>query len=181
VVTPDPPDEDLMRRYVERDDRDAFRALFDRYAGRLAAYFRRTVGSDPAAADLVQTTFLHVHRGRRDFHLDRAFRPWLFAIAANVKRDHARRRIRHPEDQVSAAPTEPVVATAPPTAADPAVRRALDRMTEPEREILVLHWYVELSYQEIAEALGTTVGAVKARGNRALQQLRSLLGVADGG
>ncbi|MEQ1507732.1 MAG: sigma factor [Myxococcota bacterium] len=177
-MTTEPSDEQLMDRYVRTDDRAAFRVLFERYAGRLTAYFRRTLGSDPIAADLVQTTFLHVHRARRDFRTDRPLRPWLFAIAANVRRDHVRRGIRRPEHLV-AEPIEVASGGTGPGPVDPAIRRALDQMPDREREILVLHWYVELSYDEIAVVVGATTGAVKARGNRALQQLRGLLGVDD--
>lgn len=169
-----------MARYVERDDRQAFRTLFDRYAERLTAYFRRAVG--PAeATDLVQTTFLHLHRARADYQPTRPLRPWLFAIAANVRRDHLRRRVRRQVEAPTSGPEGPDKPIAPDasTASDRVVRRALGQLSEPHREVLVLRWYADLSYPEIAAALGATHTAIKVRAHRAMAQLRELLGGDD--
>jgi RNA polymerase sigma-70 factor, ECF subfamily len=166
-----------MTRYAQTGDRDAFRALFDRYAPSLAGYFRRhTAADDPS--DLVQLTFLHLHRARADYRVGQPVKPWLFTIAANVGRDHARRRFRKPEHLVAEPVEVPRPAPEPP---DPAVRRALDQLSERDREVVVLRWYGELGFGEIAEVFGSTEAAVKARAKRALEQLRVLLGVRDGG
>jgi RNA polymerase sigma-70 factor (ECF subfamily) len=177
VSQDDPSDEALMARYVERDDRAAFRLLFDRYAARLTAYFRRTTGTEDAT-DLVQTTFLHLHRARRDFRSGQPLRPWLFTIAANVRRDHFRRKGRRPAE----GPLEQEIPVAPAasTSTDRVVQRALEQLPDGQREVLVLRWYADLSYPEIATALGATHSAIKVRAHRAMQQLRALLGGDDG-
>lgn len=169
-------DEELMARYVASADPDAFRALFERYAPALAGYFRRWVGGDDQAGDLVQLTFLHLHRARHDFRIGQPVKPWLFTIATNVARDHARRRQRKPEHLV-AVPVE--VGAPPPEAPDPALERALATLAPRDREIVVLRWYGELSFVEIAEVCGSTEAAVKARAKRALAHLRGALGVDD--
>lgn len=165
-----------MARYVERDDREAFRLLFDRYGARLAAYFRRTTGTDDAT-DLVQVTFLHLHRARMDFRKGQPLRPWLFAIAANVRRDHFRRKGRRPGE--SPLEEEIPVSPAASTSTDRVVRRALEQLPDGQREVLVLRWYADLSYPEIAAMLGATHSAIKVRAHRAMQQLRALLGGDD--
>lgn len=172
------PDEALMVRYVERDDREAFRLLFDRYAGRLAAYFRRTTGAEDAG-DLVQITFLHLHRARADYRSSQPLRPWLFAIAANVRRDHYRKKTRRSVEHPSAE-LEGSVGPDASTASDRAVRRALEQLPDGQREVLILRWYSDLSYPEIAEILGATHSAIKVRAHRAMQQLKALLGGGDG-
>lgn len=167
-----------MARYVARDDREAFRLLFDRYAGRLVAYFRRTTGEDDAT-DLLQITFLHLHRARADYRPSQPLRPWLFAIAANARRDHYRKKTRHSAES-PVAEVEGSVSPSASTATDRAVRRALEQLPDGQREVLVLRWYSDLSYPEIAEMLGATHSAIKVRAHRAMQQLKAVLGGGDG-
>ncbi|MCB9673633.1 MAG: RNA polymerase sigma factor [Alphaproteobacteria bacterium] len=167
-----------MARYAADDDRAAFQALFQRYAGRVQAYFRRGVQDDVLAADLTQTTFMHVHRARRDYDRARAFRPWLFAIAANVRREHWRRLSRKPE-----SPLEPGhEGSVPPdasTATDRLVRRAVEQLPDNQREVVLLRWYAGLSFPEIADALGIQTTAAKVRSHRAVKALKALLGGGD--
>lgn len=174
----DEADEALMRRYVASGDRAAFRALFDRYAGRLGAFFLRGGCDRAAAQDLVQTTFLHVHRARNDYDPSRPFKPWIFTIAANVRREQWRRAKRKPE-----APLEPgqegSVGPETTSASDRLVRRALEDLPDNQREVVLLRWYAGLSFPEIGETLGIQTTAAKVRGHRALKALRQILGGGD--
>ncbi|MCB9666042.1 MAG: sigma-70 family RNA polymerase sigma factor [Alphaproteobacteria bacterium] len=166
-----------MTAYVTQDDRAAFEALFQRYADRVLGTFRRAGLSEPHARDLLQTTFLHVHRARKDFRLDGRFRPWLFAIAMNVRREHFRRLSRKPEAQLDPElHREPAVGPDTSTAADRLVRRALLQLPDSQREVILLHWYEGLSFPEVAEIVGASHAAVKVRAHRGYEKLRSLLG-----
>ena len=174
---PEVSDEALMERYVSHGDRAAFEALFGRYAKRLHGLFMRQVGSREAANDLVQQTFLHFHRARADFQAGRAVRPWLYTIALNVRREHHRRRARKPE--VSHDPIahgEPAVGPSTSTRTDRLVRRALGELTEQQREVILLHYYEDLSFPEIADLVGASLSAVKVRAHRGYERLRAILG-----
>ncbi len=170
-------DEQLMRRYVERADEAAFAALFSRYAHRLRGFFVRAVGHAGLADDMTQATLLNVHRARRDFDLDRPFRPWLFTIALNVRREHFRRVGRRretpydPADEVGPA-VEPRVTSA----RDRLVRRAIAALREDQREVVVLHWYEEFTFAEIGAMLAISPGAARLRAHRAYNALRAALG-----
>jgi RNA polymerase sigma-70 factor (ECF subfamily) len=169
-------DEALMERYVKGGSRAAFEELFRRYAGRLQGLFLRQIGKPDVAADLVQQTFLHFHRARRDFTLGRPVRPWIYTIALNVRREHVRRRGRRPEvflDPIVHG--EPEVAPDTTSPSDRLVRRALVQLTEQQREVILLHWYEELSFPEIADLLGASLSAVKVRAHRGYEKLRKLL------
>lgn len=172
-------DESLMTRYVEHGDREAFQLLFTRYGGRLQGFFVRGTGNKEVAADLVQTTFLHVHRARQDFDPKRAFRPWMFAIAANARREYWRKRKRRPEE-----PLDPEyqgsVAPQASTATDRAVRRAVETLPDNQKDVVLLRWYAGLTFPEIAKSLGIQTSAAKVRAHRATKALRALLGGADG-
>lgn len=174
-------DEQLMGRYAAAGDRAAFQLLFARYGARLNGYFRRNMRDDAVASDMVQTTFLHVHRARKDYDPARAFRPWLFAIAANVRREHWRKRQRRPEEFVEPGQEDRMGSTQPKasTASDRLVRRAVDDLPDNQREVVVLRWYGGLSFPEIGEALGIKTTAAKVRSHRAMKALREFLGGGD--
>ncbi|MCO4744529.1 MAG: sigma-70 family RNA polymerase sigma factor [Proteobacteria bacterium] len=163
-----------MTRYVGGES-EAFDDLFRRHAERLHGYFRRTTGSQELANDLTQQTFLQVHRARRDYRPSAPFRPWLYAIAANLRRDHFRARGRRPEvlqDEVTAGSVSPSTSTA----SDRLVRRCVGSLPEGQREVVVMHWFSELSMSEIAGSLGLSLSAVKVRAHRAYKDLKLCLG-----
>ncbi len=169
----EPTDEALMARYVKEDDRRAFEQLFARYSSRLHGFFLRSVGSNSDAGDLVQQTFLHFHRARADFSLDRQVRPWLYTIAVNVKREYFRRRKRKPETSldpiIHGEPSQEAAATTP---LQRLVQRALIELPDQQREVIVLHWYEGLSFPEISLLVGASVSAVKVRAHRGYKRLR---------
>jgi len=174
-------DEALMERYRDRGDEAAFATLFGRYATRLHTFFSRF--GDRAAADagdLVQKTFLHVHRARKDFQSGRLLRPWMYTIALNVRREEGRRRVRSREVPVDlqdpGAIREPSVEPQASSVNDRLVQRALLQLSEIQREVIVLHWFDGLSFPEISEMVGASVSAVKVRAHRAYGDLRQILG-----
>jgi RNA polymerase sigma factor (sigma-70 family) len=177
VPTNEPSDEALFLAYT-RGDRAAFRALFQRYEPLLTRVMRRGMFNDAIVGDLVQQTFLQVHRARLDFDTSRKFRPWLLTIAMNLKRQHFRTLKRRPED-----PTEltdrvvPAVPAYDPTRTDDArkLHEALARLPDNQREVLVLHWLEGLPMNEVGDVLGASRSAVKVRAHRAYERLRTIL------
>src|SRR5579872_5384828 len=92
-----PTDETLMAAYVA-GDRRAFEQLFTRLAPRLHRFFRRSFHAEATADDLLQTTFLKLHRARATYKPEMRVAPWAFAIAARVRLDEFRKRKRLAED-----------------------------------------------------------------------------------
>ena len=93
-----------------RGDADAFRELFIRYTPLLRRWLRRWVFSEELVTDLVQQTFLQVHRARHDFREGAPLRPWVMAIAHNLAREQGRRKSRRPEVPLAThGPREPAV------------------------------------------------------------------------
>jgi RNA polymerase sigma-70 factor (ECF subfamily) len=169
-----------MAAYVA-GDRRAFTDLFNRLAPRVHGFFLRSFPG-AVADDLLQTTFLKVHRARRDFREGSRLRPWLFAIAARVRLDELRRRYRLPEAageeelaRVEDQRPDPAVALEEASDVRDRVRRAVDQLPESQRAIVHLHRFEGLTFPEIAQALSTTEGAVKLRAFRAYEKLRALL------
>ncbi len=171
------PDEELMDLYARTGKREAFETLFRRWAPRLSLMLARTSGPSDQVDDLLQKTFLHLHRARADYQPGRAFRPWIYTIALNVRREESRRRGRKREQSLDfETMREPSVDPTTTTMEQRAVQRALLQLNESQREVIVLHWYEGLSFPEIAEMLGATTSAVKVRAHRAYQELRGILG-----
>lgn len=166
-----------MAAYVG-GDRAAFAELFRRYAPRLQRLLLRDLGRSDAAHDLVQQTFLQLHRARHDFRAGARLRPWLFTIALNLKRQHFRRLGRRPEASLPTDGAEPVAPRGNPEAraGDAELRAALQQLPEPQREVIVLHWFEGLSFREIAETVGASQPAVKVRAHRGYNRLRESLG-----
>jgi RNA polymerase sigma-70 factor, ECF subfamily len=171
-------DEELMLAYV-RGDRSAFEQLFDRWAPRLRRSFARGGMRPDETRDLVQQTFLQLHRARNDFRVGSMLRPWIFTIALNLKRQYLRRAGRKPEQALDdhAEPSAP--ATDPDAGfLGQTVRAALAELPEAQREVIVLHWFDGLSFREVAEVVGATQAAVKVRAHRGYAKLRARLEAA---
>jgi RNA polymerase sigma-70 factor (ECF subfamily) len=181
LVSPMCSDEELMAAYVGGDEQ-AFAELFRRYAPWMLRLLVRGLPSREEANDLLQQTFLHVHRARADFDTGRRVRPWVVAIALNVKREHLRRLQRRGEFQLDESEhREPAATTGDPERSSEAarVRRALYRLSDAQREVLELHWFAGLPFSEIADVVGAKHSAVKVRAHRAYRELRRLLGAPN--
>ncbi len=167
-------DERLMADYAA-GDADALARIFDRYAPLLLNVLRRRMSERDEVQDLIQQTFLQVHRARADFDPSRRFRPWLFSIALNVQREHFRARRRRVETDLSElAAVGSSVDTARAEAAWD-IERALPRLSPEQREVVELHWLADLTFPEVAAIVGATVTATRVRAHRAYARLRSLL------
>jgi RNA polymerase sigma-70 factor (ECF subfamily) len=168
-------DEELMAAYAG-GDAAAFEELFRRYAPLLERLMLRELYAREEANDLVQQTFLQLHRARLDFDASQRFKPWLYTIALNLKREHFRRRRRRPEVLGDAADERPGPAGAHETLeAQRSLAWALAQIPEENRSVIELHWFDGLSFAEIAKMLGIGAVAAKVRAHRGYQRLRKLL------
>ena len=195
TVTP-PTDEALMVAFA-RGDEGAFRALFQRHATATLSFLYGCTSNREAAEDLLQETFSRVCRHRDDWAdglrggEGDSFRAWLFAIARNIARDAGRRAtVRRKAAEEMSRPNAPadvhdgVVPTAEAgpdeaLAHDDLARRVVDalaRIPENQRDAFVMIRLKELTYEEVASALGTTVPATKMRVARATAALAEILG-----
>ncbi len=175
-------DEALARSWKAGDEM-AFEILYRRYRVRLVAFFYRFVMDRGLAEDLAQETFLHGQRGIRGYDPTRKFSNWLFAIAANLGRDHARKMRRRwtvegvgaPAENGGLASTPPVLDEVLKRELEAEVKRAMTELSEEHRLVLLLRHYHGLSYQEIAEILGCPLGTVKSRMHCSIHALKEWL------
>lgn len=176
-----PSDEQLMAAYINGDG-EAFSALFSRYQPLLIHWLSRRMRRADDAQDVVQQAFLHVHRARRQFQQGRRLRPWLYTIAKNLSRDHARRCHNWREVMSDVEPADDQRDPAEALGDRTRVRRALASLPPIHQQVLALQWLEGMSYEEIAAEVGASYDAVKLRAFRARAALRVVLeqsGVAD--
>lgn len=173
-------DEVLMQRYIKGDER-AFQLLFQRYRPILLGLMRRQGANAVEASDYVQQTFLQLFRARHDYRSGMQLRPYLRAIAVNVRRSALRRQGRHPEEAVwESEPTEPMddrefIDPIERKQEATRIRTALAQLPANQREVLEMHWFDGLSFREIAATVGTSFPAVKVRASRGYGRLRKIL------
>lgn len=165
---------------VSRGDGPSLEVLVSRYHAQLLGFFFRMLAGDRATAeDLVQETFVKLLR-QSTYSPDRAFRPWLFAVAANLARDHLRKASRRPavDDAAFAALEDPrpgpeALAVTGSIVGD--VAKAVAKMPQEYRVTLILRYGNELSLEEIAAVLDIPIGTVKSRLSVGLRALRGAL------
>lgn len=171
-------------RRVRAGDPAGAEALFEKYSGPLLRFADRMLGNRAEAEEVTQEVFLKMI-SRVDQYDGRApVGSWLFAIAANACRDRLRRARRGEVvslEVVAERPGagEPVDVRLQARQQRTAVRRALARLTEEQREALVLARYHGLAYAEIARTLQISEGAVKTRVFRAMEALKAVFAEGD--
>ena len=147
--------------------------LFERHHVVVYGFLRRMGLSVHDAEDLTQDVFLRVVRALASYEDRQMERAWVFRIARNVWLDHLRARGRAPG--VEPLDDRQVVTTPPAQVDRAALDEALARIGEAEREAFLMREVGGLGYAEIAEATGTTPGAVRSRIHRGRLKLRHTL------
>ncbi|HEX4337713.1 MAG TPA: RNA polymerase sigma factor [Polyangiaceae bacterium] len=169
-------DEELMERY-QAGDRAAFAEIFGRYAPLLLRVMRQQLGRREDAADLVQQTFLQLHRSKQDFRQGALLRPWLLTIAMNLRHRHFRRLGRHPETSLDLHLMDQLnTGLRVPDAADAScdVHALLRGLPADQRDVIVLHWLEGLSFSEVSLVVGVSLSAVKVRAHRGYVAIRKI-------
>jgi RNA polymerase sigma-70 factor, ECF subfamily len=164
---------------VAAGDREAFAALFGRYAGRVKSYLMRLGAPRAAAEDLAQDVMVSVWRRASSFDPAKAkASTWIFVIARNAWIDRLRRERVELAYRASTVVAEESEDEAPDEAAARAqseehIRTALDTLSEEQRQVVRLSFFEDRPHSEIAEKLSLPLGTVKSRLRLALIKLRA--------
>ncbi len=174
-----------MAQYQD-GDANAFRELYALVAPRLLGYLMKMARDKAVADDLLQQTFLKVHRARGAYVRGADPLPWIYSIAHRTFIDEVRKGkralVRVADEEVPEVPAgiDGESADRRDERVDPALARealdALAQLPEQQREAVVLTKLDGKSLAEAAEIAGTSVGAMKVRAHRGYEALRKLLG-----
>ncbi len=172
-------DEDLML-LVARGDPDAFARLYERHKEGLLNFCYRMLRNWEDAGDVFQEAFRYLHVHAPTYRPTAKFSTYLFHIARNMCIDVLRRRKRWNLQQLDTeidVPDDPAVAAAPLEQGEmeEKIRKAMEDLSEPYREVVHLRVIEDLAYDDIAQVLEVPVGTVKSRLHAGLALLRQIL------
>ena len=171
---------------VREGDESAFREIFNRYQKQILDLCHRFVGNQADAEEVAMDVFIHLYRSRDSYKPEAKLSTYLYRIAVNLSlnriRDRKRRRLVSFEFLKSKKPFDP----SGPESERPdsqfetherenLVRKAIDGLPAKQKSALLLRRYNELTYEEIANVMGTSVSAVEALLFRARETLKKSL------
>jgi RNA polymerase sigma-70 factor (ECF subfamily) len=148
--------------------------LYRRHCGRVTSVMRRFAGADPLADDWAQEAWIRAFKALPRFRGDARFSTWLHRIAVNTALSGARDRKRRESRRVERGP-EPAIAPAPLLLRRD-LERAIARLPEGMRRVLVLHDIEGYTHAEIGELLGIAEGTSKSQLFKARGKMRALIG-----
>lgn len=167
-------DEDLMALY-QSGDAKAFETLYDRHAGRVLAFLQKKTTTE-SARDLLQETFLKVHRSRHQYSVQYPFLPWLFAITRNALVDF----VRLNESKILRNSVLEIDIPGKVESAEvlPAHDLSLALQTLPanQRRAIELRYLNDWTFEQIAEDMKTTPVNVRQVISRGIKKIRSGIG-----
>lgn len=180
---------------AQQGNMQAFAALVDRHKGRVYRTLYQVVGDDQDAQDLAQEVFLKVYRSLAGYRGDAAFTTWLHRLTLNLAFDWLRARKRRPLQVPLEPPADPEERPKLEIASDDEgpeeqtlrgerhrqLHEAIQNLPPDYREVVVLHHFHHLSYQQIAERLGAPVRTIETRLYRARGLLKKHLAEGEGG
>jgi RNA polymerase sigma-70 factor, ECF subfamily len=162
----------LMARY-QQGDFAAATSLIERIGPQLHRFFAAQQASRAHADDLLQETWLRIHRVRHTYRPGEPALPWFYAIARHVRVDHHRKSVRITKGEQE---LEAMSRTAAPKIGDAGHGDGLDALLAPlsagEREVIEMLKVAGMSLEEVARATSSTVGSVKQKVHRAYRKLR---------
>lgn len=164
---------EVLERFAQ-GDLEAFEALFRQFQGEVHGWIVRIVRDVGSAEDLTVETFWRIHRAHARFNPQRSFGAWARRIATNVALDHlkrVRREVTLPEDLAARVRLDPAISRE----VRDRIERAFQELPAKLRAAATLALVEEEPYEEIAHALGISVGAVKSRVFRAVRLLQTKL------
>lgn len=161
----------------QQGDAAGFEGLWEALSAELLGYLRSLCRDPHRAEDLLQETFLNLHRARHTYLPGKPVRPWVYAIARNVflmSERARRRRLAHEQLAEEELPEVAVASSATAWEGAKDLGHLLAKLPEKTREVLLLHHVAGLSFREVGKVLGLSEGAAKVRAHRALEELRRL-------
>jgi RNA polymerase sigma-70 factor (ECF subfamily) len=146
-------------------DIKAFEALFHAYHLRLLGFVFKLVKNAELAEDAMQEAWAAIYKSRRRLRDPDLFRSWVFSVSRNIAYQHLRDAAKTPAPEAIAQAGE-ALAAGTDTQDEERIEllyRALDRISPPHREVLVLKYLEGLVYDEIADVIGENRGTVRSR------------------
>jgi RNA polymerase sigma-70 factor, ECF subfamily len=177
-------DEELISEFQTNNTIDAYELLVKRYKDPLTNFVYRFVGDKDVSSDIVQDTMIRFYINKDSYKSFAKFSTWIYTIATNLAKNELKRRKRKNLTSIFNEDGEsinlPDRAPLPDKMADSQIKNriiqeALIKVKKVYREVVILRDIQDLTYEEIAEITGLSIGTVKSRINRGRARLQELL------
>lgn len=185
-----PDDQQLITKYLEDDDANAFEDLLKRYLQPIYNFVYRLTGSEDTQ-DIVQEVFIKVWKKIASYDSNYSFKSWIFTIARNTAIDWLRKKRNlvfsslNSSDDSEFSIEDTILDTAPlpeeifaQKENELLIRKAINSLSPSSKEVLLLHLEEDLTFEEIAKITGRPMNTAKSQYRRALAKLREILGSA---
>lgn len=177
-----PGDAELVERAVQGDEK-AFSTLVNRYLSLVYNYLYRMTQNHEVSEEMAQEAFVKAYRNLKSFDRNRSFKPWILRIASNAAISQMRKQSRVVSlnamqedgawDESQHQQAEDIVVQLERKLSSEEVMKALENLDEKYRQAILLRYQQELSYEEIAEALGIPLNTVRTWIKRGMDKLRN--------
>jgi len=167
-------DEEIMLK-VSKGDLDLLRHLFDRYHVRIYNFFQKMARNQAVSEDLTQDVFAKVIRYRSSYN-EGNFASWIFTIARNIFSTYYQKQKKERSHLINddLLDSGEVLITESNEDEINHLQKALLKLKNSDRELIVMHRFQEIKYEQIAEIIGSSEGAVKVKVHRALKKLKNI-------
>jgi len=178
-------DEELISEFQTSNNIEAFELLVKRYKDPLTNFVYRFVGDRDISTDVVQDTMIRFYLHKDSYKSFARFSTWIYTIATNLAKNELKRRKRKNLFSIHSGEDDETIdlvdhSALPDQLADSEIKnriiqKALSKVKEVYRQVVIMRDIQDLSYEEIAEITGLSIGTVKSRINRGRAQLQKLL------
>lgn len=167
-------DEDIMVN-VSKGDLDQMRYLFDRYHQRIYNFFQKMVHNKAVSEDLTQDVFAKVIRYRSSYNYGN-FASWIFTIARNIFSTYYQKQKRERSHLINDDLTDSGEVLITESNRDELnhLQKALLKLNNADRELIIMHRFQKIKYEQIAEIMESSEGAVKVKVHRAIKKLKDI-------
>ncbi len=173
-------EEELLVIWKTKSENDFFKVLLATYQKRIFYFLLRKLNDQESAKDATQTVFIKVFQHLQKFKGESSFYTWIYAIARNVSYDFLKKQQKSyaifnsipTEDQYSWRADE---STLNSVEIENILQKAIETLPEKQKKVFELRYFDEMSYKEMAELLGGSVGGLKASYHHAAQKVETFL------
>lgn len=170
-------DEEILDLFADPAQKErAFSLLVDAYSERLYYQIRRMVNDHDDTDDVLQNVFIKVWRYLDGFNRDAQLHTWLYRIAHNESVTFLKKQQRNSSESLDDAYMQPIADSfTDGDAIQQKLQQAIDTLPDKQKQVFLLRYYDELSYDEMSEVLGTSVGGLKASYHHAVKKIEAFL------
>lgn len=167
-------DEEIMLK-VSKGDLDLLRHLFDRYHLRIYNFFQKMARNQVVSEDLTQDVFAKVIRYRSSYN-EGNFASWIFTIARNIFSSYYQKQKKERSHMINddLLGSGEVLLTESNEDELKHLQKALLKLSNSDRELIVMHRFQKIKYEQIAEITGSSEGAIKVKVHRAIKKLKDI-------